>query len=297
MAEQQQTSTTGLGDPERQASFSKGLTTLFDSWTTLNGDQRLKAVRTLVNDELAAVGVTHPVAVFPNVGGVGGSTYGKFLSQSWILSIAPQGLQAVSTAPGGFAELADTIYHETRHAEQFFRTAGRLGRKKGKVAPAEIAKTLNMDSKAVAMAVAANQKLGKSEADEADEWATTIVHALEVSARLTDFATAYTVAFNAANAVAGDYGTEPKDGNGKLTNLAPFRARFEQVWKDFEAARTQYVQCFKLYLFLAHERDAWALGTAMNEKFGGHPVSMQEKLQGVGLEMSKNMRNLDDLLK
>ncbi|MDQ6905445.1 MAG: DUF4157 domain-containing protein [Chloroflexota bacterium] len=114
-------------------------------WDPLSEAEKIAKVTKYVNAELEKTHV-------PKVGSQPDATKrfdsAEFDFQTWELSIGSQGLDAPMT-DDDVAEMADTVYHESRHAEQWFRIA----RLKAGEAPAPTAAAL-ADSLFIPQAIA-----------------------------------------------------------------------------------------------------------------------------------------------
>ena len=112
-----------LADPNAAATFARVMRDLQGQWPSLNEAQRGARIENLINAPLRAYSM-------PKVGVVGtvfddNKRFGLFDSQGWTLQIR-QGLldtKALSEKDG--SDLAKTVWHEARHAEQYYLAARR----------------------------------------------------------------------------------------------------------------------------------------------------------------------------
>jgi uncharacterized Zn-binding protein involved in type VI secretion len=111
----------GLADPANIAAFCKGFKELMKKWDSLTPEQRRQELQNLINNSLTSSG-TPPVTVNPT--GLPAGTAGQFDFTPWNLDI-DQNLMGGSLSPQQASDLADTVYHEARHAEQWYAMAQR----------------------------------------------------------------------------------------------------------------------------------------------------------------------------
>jgi hypothetical protein len=110
----------GLKAPgEAQAFGEEAQTEVIDRWQQLTPQQRAAELVRLVNLHLEAVGVP---AVTPNPIDTG-TNLGTFDFPTWSMEIGIEALSIVQPDRAQAADVVDTIYHEARHAEQWFRVA------------------------------------------------------------------------------------------------------------------------------------------------------------------------------
>ena len=111
---------TGLKAPgEGQKFGEEAQTEVIDRWHELTPAQRAAELVRLVNVHLEAVGVP---AVTPNPIDTG-TNLGTFDFTTWQMEIGLEALSIVQPDRAQAADVVDTIYHEARHAEQWFRIA------------------------------------------------------------------------------------------------------------------------------------------------------------------------------
>jgi hypothetical protein len=93
---------------------------------------------------------------------------GEFDRTRWFMRLDPATLESDSLDVYGGADLADTVYHEARHAEQFFSIARMLAGQ-GKTA-SQIVAELTIPADVADEAVAAKLEKGSTEAIMAEGW-------------------------------------------------------------------------------------------------------------------------------
>ncbi|WP_158104107.1 hypothetical protein, partial [Amycolatopsis pretoriensis] len=268
--------------------FVGGLAGVFDHWSDSGADatSRMKALAAAINAGLARVGVPK-IGLFPGLAGTGGSVLGTFNPAVWILDVSLASLQRPALGTQERAELADTVLHESRHAEQFFRVARLLcarelaaasGKKKerrdAKTIAASVAKSLNMDQGVVETAQQQGGGLTQEEQAEADSWAKTIPSNDDVQAELKKKRVAWNRSLQDVQDFHKDYVATPKQpGNPRMPVAgSAFQDRFKELEKGFELAYAQYRQIYRVYqLQLSFEADAWQIGRAAHTTVAKQP--------------------------
>ena len=104
---------------EGQAFGEEAQTGVIDRWGDLTPAERAAELVRLVNTHLQAAGVP---PVVPNATSTGNNA-GQFDFATWQMDIGLPALSPDSVDRDAAADLVDTIYHEARHAEQWFRMA------------------------------------------------------------------------------------------------------------------------------------------------------------------------------
>jgi hypothetical protein len=111
---------TGLKAPGEAQSFGgEAQTEVIDRWHDLTPQQRAAELVRLVNVHLERVGVP---AVTPNPIDTG-TNLGTFDFTTWAMDVGVEALAIAQPDRAQAADVVDTIYHEARHAEQWFRIA------------------------------------------------------------------------------------------------------------------------------------------------------------------------------
>lgn len=156
----------GLADEKHEESYVKAAHGVFDDWTKLKDAKgRALALVKKVNHELADIGVP---AVNETVTKLSGGADGEFDAENWIMLIDKENFSKQTIDDQQAAEMADTIYHEARHAEQSFQMA-RLEAARGKSAK-DIADEMSIPARIAQAAKDKPLRLGTPEAVEASGW-------------------------------------------------------------------------------------------------------------------------------
>jgi hypothetical protein len=134
-------------------------------WPMLTVEERADAILAKVNDRLTAAGV--PV-VGKVVQALGANEYGRFAFSLWSIRVNQDLLANATLTTAQAADLADTMYHEARHAEQWYRMAQLLSGQ-GKTS-AEIASTMGIPARIATIAFGDPIDEDSMEALIADGW-------------------------------------------------------------------------------------------------------------------------------
>ncbi|NUO83917.1 PAAR domain-containing protein [candidate division KSB1 bacterium] len=111
----------GLARKANGAAFCRRFKALMKNWNSLTPAERQQKLQELINRPLKKSGLP-PVSV--NSATLSANTYGQFDFQSWSLEINKTFLNGPLNAADS-KELANTVYHEARHAEQWYAIAQR----------------------------------------------------------------------------------------------------------------------------------------------------------------------------
>jgi hypothetical protein len=239
---------TGIGAPTAVGRFVTAAKGVEKDWTSLGtADKRAQKLGDAANEELKKAGVepcTVKVEAMDSAGALGFRT--------WTLRIGKNAFDKASMTLTEMADAADTIYHEARHAEQWFRMA-RLRAGAGKKA-AEIATELEIPP-TVATAAEAKPLTGTgTEVAEAKAWYESVYgtgssHRDTVLTELPKASAALTKAMSDLAAVNKD----------PAATAAAKKAAADAV----EAARTKRADLYKQYRALPEEADGWIVGGAV----------------------------------
>jgi hypothetical protein len=228
---------TGLADEERLDSFVEGASEIESKWAEYpNADARVKALTDLVNERLVASGVPACKVVVKNLPGL----LGQFDFETWSLEIGRPAFANDTVSNEEAADAADTVYHEARHAEQWFRMAQYLAGN-GNTA-AQIAAKMQIPPEQAAAAVANPLVKGSMEYLIADGWFQSVYgrDAAKRNQVLQELEDADT-ALDAAN-------------QAQQANPSPAN---EQKVAEAQARRDA---AFDAYQQLPEENDAWRVG-------------------------------------
>ncbi len=134
-------------------------------WAAMSPDDRAQAILDKVNDQATAAG-------FPVMGKIvhamDPQTYGQFDFSTWSIEVNQALVSLPTLTEAQATDLADTMYHEGRHGEQWFRMAQLLAGQ-GKNA-AQIATQTGIPNNIAALAEADPIAPGSMEALIADGW-------------------------------------------------------------------------------------------------------------------------------
>ena len=166
----------GLEAPgEAQAYGQEVQSGVIDKWKDLEPAQRAQALVDLVNPHLTKAGVP-PVGVSTKPPRQGAK--GEFSAEEWAIEVDPETLKMPPPSRDKAADIANTFYHEARHAEQKFKVAQtRSVAQRRADTPAEddrlataISTELNIRLDIVKQAVKSDKSLSKMDALIAEDW-------------------------------------------------------------------------------------------------------------------------------
>jgi uncharacterized Zn-binding protein involved in type VI secretion len=110
----------GLASPAALAQYRQDMDALVANWAALTPAQRLAAMRDALNRQLVAAGVP---AVGANSVAFPGATNGQLDFQNWNVDINQNLLNNNAATPQQIRDAGGTVYHEGRHAEQWYGMA------------------------------------------------------------------------------------------------------------------------------------------------------------------------------
>src|SRR5262249_4346713 len=111
----------GMSAPAEVDAFADDMAKLQQDWPSLSGRARLDRLQAMVDARAASAGFPAPAVIAPP-----GLRYSGILRFTrWEIGINPSLVQSERLSPQQVAELGDTLYHETRHAEQWSLIAKR----------------------------------------------------------------------------------------------------------------------------------------------------------------------------
>jgi hypothetical protein len=155
----------GLAEEEEVEAFAGAARGVIEGdWATQTTEERADALIAAVNARLDAAGVPQVTRVIQDLGG----DAGRFAFSLWAIRLDQATLESETFTDAQAADLADTVYHEARHAEQWYRMAQMLAGE-GKTA-AEIATEMGIPNRIAAEAVGDPLAPGSMEALIADGW-------------------------------------------------------------------------------------------------------------------------------
>ncbi len=227
----------GLNAPGHGQAFGEAAQTeVIDRWDELTPQERGTELVRLVNVHLEAAGIP-PVAA--NIED-GGSTLGSFAFTTWTMDIGEVALKDEHLTLAEAKDVVNTIYHEARHAEQWFRMA-QLRAGQGRTG-AQIATETAIPANITEIAAGQPLEPGSMEALVAKGWYDSVYGSGRVhrEAVLTELERAD----EALDAAVERFKADPTPAN---------RA-------EARAARTRRTAAFNAYRELPEENDAWATG-------------------------------------
>lgn len=196
-------------------------------------EERIKAIIKIVNDQLKAANV-YPVGYeFTDTG----ANEAEFSYREWEVEIGKKKFEGATISDEQMKALGGIIYHECRHAEQFFRIAQMLAGK-GRTAR-QIKEAMFIDADAIAAALAKPIAPGTMEAVIAQGWFDSIYG--------QDRPTREKV-FNELKAATKAYNKAVKD---QQANPTPANKA------EFKKADARYKKAFAAYKNLPEETDAF----------------------------------------
>lgn len=285
--------------------FVQDITGVFQQWGSpeANADTRRTALYGAIKAQLAQLNIPK-VDLYSGAVGSGGSVHGTFNPRLWIIDISGKLLDNSQPSPTERAELADTVIHESRHAEQFFRVARLLcakesdarrkrGEKQNDEAVASlVATSLGMDLRTVKDAQSQATKLSDDETAEAEMWSKSIPHNAAAREQRDRAAAAFLQCLRNLQAFESDLARTRKQPGpaGMPVNYSYFRKRYTELRKRFETTFTQYSQAYMAYYSgLSFEADAWQLGRAAYTASGQKPADPKTKLAALGEPWEKKL--------
>jgi hypothetical protein len=227
----------GLNEPGRGEQFgSEAQEGVIDRWGEMTPRQRATELVRLVNVHLEAAKVP-PVGLAPEENG---NNAGSFSFRTWTMNVGLQALAGDQLTRDEAAEIVDTIYHEARHAEQWFRMA-QLRAGQGRTA-AQIASELEIEIRIARLACAAPLARGSMQALIAQGWYDSVYGpgAAHRDRTLTELD---------ASATARTRARERFEKNPTPANQAALDAAIARADRAHDAYRE-----------LPEENDAWATG-------------------------------------
>lgn len=240
---------TGLADAAATTRFVGVGKTLAANWVKLaTPEARAKHLTDAALAELKTIGVpAYAVSVKDT-----GNDAGTFDFQTWTMDIGKDAFDGAVPGAAALADLADTVLHESRHCEQWFRMA-RLQAGAGKK-PEDIAKETFIPPRICDEAVKQPLTAAGDELTEAQTWWKSVYGADKAERNKTLRAIdPLMAAYEAAE-------TKYKAVKAKATST---KEEKEQAKKDRDDAFAKYQAADAKYRALPEEADAWKLGAAV----------------------------------
>lgn len=224
------------------------------NWAKLEAKERADQLGRAANAELRAAGCYEVTPALEEM-----SESGKFHNSTWVLGLGKTPFGASSVTDEQAAEIADTVYHESRHAEQWHRMARLLAGKGTKAA--DIMKQLEISGKAAADAATKPIKdATTSEGKEASEWYESVYGPKGADRKklLSEIMPKYRALLDTA---AAEYANVTAD---KTATKEQKDAAYKK-WSDAYAAYKK--EAGDPYHALPEEADAWAVGGKMKAAY------------------------------
>jgi hypothetical protein len=212
-------------------------TEVIDDWTTLaTAEARRDRLVQLVNERLAAADVPAVTPTFD----ANANNAGSFGFRTWVMRIGQARLGGDSISEEDARDITDTVYHEARHAEQWFRMA-QLRAGQG-LSVAAMVSELGIEARIATAAKALPLARGSMEAVIAQGWWDSVYGSgrEQRNAVLDEVDAASTARRNAEAAHAAN---PTADTQAAL-----------------DAANERFDRAFAAYQNLPEENDAWATG-------------------------------------
>jgi len=234
----------GLAAQDQIDQYSGEAREILERWDELGTPEaRINALVAKVNEYLANAGVPPCAAIISGAAG----NLGQFEFATWSLDIGRPAFTAAAPTEAQKADMADTIYHESRHAEQWFNMA-QLQASQNKNT-AQLSRDMGIPVNIAALAVASPLQDGSVNAMIAQGWNDSVygpraAHRNAVLNELTASDNALQVAQAAASA-------NPTPANQR--RLAATQARSQRA--------------YEAYTNLPEENDANRIGARVTESY------------------------------
>ena len=244
---------TGIGSKLAVGRFVAAAKKVQKDWNTLTPAQRATGLTDAANTELANVGVTKTT---PEVADVG--TFAAVFSFStWKLKLGKPRFEVAAISDAQATAAADDVYHESRHAEQWFRM-GRLLAGKGKTAT-QIKTELGIPAAAAADAKKAPLTADGGEKTEAQSWYDS-VYGANAAHRVAVFA--------ARERLRPPYVAASAEYDRVVANPRSTAKQKSDAYAAYLAAYNAYQDgYYKKYRALPEEADAWKLGDSVSTAY------------------------------
>jgi hypothetical protein len=240
---------TGLADAATVARFVGVGRTLKANWVKLaTPEARSKLLTDAALAELKTLKVPEYAVSVEDLG----NDSGRFSFRVWTMRIGKAPFSGPLPSDAALADLADTVFHESRHCEQWFRMA-RLRAGAGKTS-AEIATETKLQPRIADEAFKLPLSAAGDELTEAEGWWKS-VYGADAAARnktLNDLDPLQT-AFDAADQTLATV----------KANASSTKAQKDKAQKDRDEAFAKLQAGDKAYHALPEEADAWKVGAAV----------------------------------
>lgn len=291
---------TGLAGKKASKGYAKTISKRKAGWNTLSVLQRISALLDPANAQLAKVGVPAVSGVIDPLGAMHGTAERAAFNRGlWQVWFNPDYL-GPNISDEEFGRIANTAYHECRHAEQTFRVARKLAAE-GRDAPT-IAGMIGIPQRQAQQAVDYPlPRKSKQEWAEAEAWQLNmevgpgtvptpsradLVNAQKDTA-LAEYDTARGVWRTWEKLFNNDPAVDPAiklwyDGEMlKPGGAARLKAAHENARTDYILKRERAKQAFLQYAMMPVEEDAWATGALIEAHLGLNPTTAKDELENL----------------
>jgi len=285
---------TGLRGKKASKSYAKKVAAAESGWNNLTPLKRIAALLGPANDQLSKAKVPTVMGIIDPLGTMQGTaTHASFNRALWQVWFNPAYLGPGIT-PAQFGRIANTVYHECRHAEQTFRVARKLAAEGRN--PTEIAQMISISTeKAKEAADYPLPTKNKKEWEEAEAWQFNMV-VVEGTDSRADLVNAQQdaamQAYGRARAVwrgwkqlyDNDPAVDPILKNlydGELLKsggAGRMKKASEISLDDYISKRERAKQAYRQYAMMPVEEDAWATGALIQKHLGLNPSTVEEEL-------------------
>jgi len=251
---------TGIGANFAVDQYAGVAQKLRENWARLTPYGRAQMLVSAVNFELSHVDV--PDVSFELTDKLEPRTYGRFHEQDWALQLnrarfADPSSDSIDQAAEGDPGLAQVVYHEARHAEQYFRIARVKAGMKWKANT--ISDSFGMPERVTKEAARHPLKGDGPEVQEAESWEASIYGGrAEESAKIEKRTGEIQKQLFKARADQEKLEQDPRASEADKKRSSDLVDRLE---KQFDEARAKYLQ-------LPEEADAWKVGGRMESALG-----------------------------
>ncbi len=251
----QSTGLTGIGSIKSIDEFVNAARQIEQNWSQLgNAASRASALMNAVNTILSN---NHGIYAcsFELRSDLGGDA-GRFDYKYWRLQLAQQSFGSSSITTPQMKEVVNTIYHEARHAEQFYRIAQLLATQGHDASYIEA--KMGISSNAATNAASKPLEAGRDDAlkKQAQSWYDSIYgkNSDKREQVLNKFRQEITALSNADTALQNAQNT----GNQTAIN---------QAQQNYNNVYARYQNAYKAYRALPEEKDAWQIGDAAGNSY------------------------------
>jgi hypothetical protein len=291
---------TGLAGKKASKTYAKRVAKTRTGWDALTVLKRIDALLEPANEQLAKVGVPRVVGLVDPLGTMRGTAdHAAFNRGLWQVWFNPDQL-GPGVGEAQFARVANTVYHECRHAEQTFRVARKLAT--DGLEADEIATAISIPVPTARQAVDDPlPRKSKQEWAEASAWQYNmeVVEGTQsradlVNARKDTAMAEYDDARTVWRALRKLHDNDPTvspvlkkwydDELLKPGGAGRFKHTFDTARSEYIAKRERAKQAYLQYAQMPVEEDAWATGGLIQAHLGLDPSTAQEELANLDAE-------------